>query len=52
MGGAAFTAEGQVRVTESGGDTLVEVNTTGADGAEMAFLLRGVTGMVEGDFIL
>ena len=39
IGAAAFSAEGQIRVTSAGGRTLVEVNTSGSGGAEMAIEL-------------
>lgn len=40
---AAFTAAGQVRLARSGADTIVEINTVGASGAEMTILLAHVT---------
>jgi Ca2+-binding RTX toxin-like protein len=52
IGGAAFSAEGQVRFTVSGGHTLVELNTTGAAGAEMSIDLAGVFALAASDFIL
>ena len=60
IGGAAFSAEGQVRVTAAGGSTIIEVNTLGASGAEMAIELANgaafgaanlvLTGNPNGDF--
>jgi hypothetical protein len=32
-----------VRAFQSGGDTIIEVNTTGASGAEMSIVLLGFT---------
>lgn len=55
IGTAAFTAAGQVRVTASGAsDTLVEMNTSGTSGAEMAILLKGIlpTAIFDEDFVL
>lgn len=54
IGQAAFTEEGQIRATQSGADTLVEFNTTGANGAEMEILLRNFTAsnLTPADFIL
>lgn len=40
IGTAAFSAAGQVRVVASGTDTLVQVNTVGAGGAEMEILVH------------
>ncbi len=54
IGTAAFTAAGQVRITALGAtDTLVEVNTTGASGAEMAIILKNIlpTAIFDEDFI-
>jgi Ca2+-binding RTX toxin-like protein len=50
----AFSAAGQVRAVASGADTIIEVNTTGADVAEMTILLKGVSAALinELDFIL
>jgi Ca2+-binding RTX toxin-like protein len=39
--GAAFTALGQVRVMTSGGNTIIQANTTGGLGADMAITLTG-----------
>ncbi len=55
IGSGPFTAAGQVRVTASGGsDTLVEINTSGASGAEMAIILKGIlpTAVFDEDFVL
>ena len=51
IGNAAFTAEGQIRAHASGGDMLVEVNTTGHAGAEMSILLSDVSSLNQLDFI-
>ena len=42
-GTLGFTSEGQVRVVQSGLNTIVEVNTKGATGAEMTIQLDKVT---------
>ncbi len=55
IGTAAFTAAGQVRITALGTtDTLVEVNTTGTSGAEMAIILKNIlpTAIFAEDFML
>ncbi len=55
IGTAAFTAAGQVRITALGAtDTLVEVNTTGTSGAEMAIILKNIlpTAVFDEDFVL
>lgn len=52
IGTAAFTAAGQVRLVEAGGNTTVEVETTGDGTADMAIFVQGVTGLGEGDFLL
>lgn len=39
VGLGGFTAEGQVRAVQSGADTIVEFNTIGVGGAEMAIVL-------------
>jgi Ca2+-binding RTX toxin-like protein len=53
-GTLAFNGEGQVRVRQLGADTVVEVNTTGVNGAEMMIRLAGVTAasLEAADFIL
>jgi serralysin len=40
VGTADFTAPGQVRVVESGADTLIQANTTGTSGAEFEIQVR------------
>ena len=40
IGGATFTAEGQIRASVQDGHTVVEVNTKGVGGAEMAIELQ------------
>jgi hypothetical protein len=54
IGGAAFSAEGQVRAFQSGADTLVQVNTTGASVSEMLIVLQNFTAatLTAADFIL
>lgn len=54
IGTAAFSGEGQIRVVQSGNDTVVEFNTTGNDSAEMEILLLGftATNVSAGDFVL
>jgi hypothetical protein len=52
IGTAAFSAEGQIRATASGGATIVELNTVGAAGAEMAIVLNGLVPLAAGDFAL
>ena len=48
-----FNGEGQVRVVQSGPNTIVEVNTTGTTGAEMTIQLDNVTAaaLTAADFI-
>ena len=41
IGGATFTAEGQIRASVQDGHTVVEVNTKGVGGAEMAIDFNG-----------
>lgn len=49
----SFTsASGEVRVTVSGGNTLVNVDTDSDSAAEMTILVAGVTGINAGDFLL
>lgn len=60
IGSAAFSAEGQIRVAVVGGSTVIEINTTGASGADMAIELTNgaafgaanlvLTGNPTGDF--
>jgi Ca2+-binding RTX toxin-like protein len=52
VGAAPFSAEGQVRVTHVGGDTVVGLNTTGPFGADMVIKLEGVVAMEGDDFLL
>ncbi len=55
IGSGPFSAAGQVRVTASGAsDTLVEINTSGTSGAEMAIILKGIlpTAIFDEDFVL
>jgi len=54
IGGAAFNAEGQVRAVAAGADTLLQINTSGAAGAEMTILLKGIDpdALDRGDFVL
>jgi glucose/arabinose dehydrogenase len=54
IGTARFTAEGQVRVKQSGADTIVQINTSGSDGAEMAIRLIGLQAgdVTAADFVL
>lgn len=52
IGGAPFTGEGQVRVSSLGAATLVEVNTSGAAGAEMVIVLENGAIPTAANFIL
>lgn len=56
IGTAAFSAVGQVRVGASGTDSLIQVNTVGASGAEMEILVHDgailPSQWVAGDFLL
>jgi Ca2+-binding RTX toxin-like protein len=51
---ARFTAEGQVRLKQSGADTIIQINTSGSDGAEMSIRLIGVQAgdVTAADFVL
>jgi Ca2+-binding RTX toxin-like protein len=53
LGSGAFTAEGQVRWYQSGVNTVIEFNTTGASGAEMQIQLQNFTAanLAASDFI-
>jgi hypothetical protein len=53
LGSGAFTAEGQIRAFQSGANTVIEFNTTGASGAEMQIQLNNFTAatLTFGDFI-
>ena len=52
--GRAFTAEGQVRIQQSGSATYITLNTSGTGGADMKICLTNFDGglLVSGDFIL
>jgi Ca2+-binding RTX toxin-like protein len=54
VGSAAFSAEGQVRVFQSAGSAIVEINTTGTDTAEMRIQLANFTASAldAADFLL
>ncbi len=43
IGSLAFTAEGQVRAFQSGNNTIIQVNRSGAGGAEMEIVLQNFT---------
>lgn len=52
IGGDAFSAANQARVTTSGGNTFVAINLTGADTAEMFIRLDGLHTLEQNDFLL
>ena len=54
IGASAFSAEGQIRAIQSGADTIVQFNTSGAGGAEMAVQLLNLTAtaLTASDFVL
>jgi len=53
IGQAEFTAEGQVRSYQQGGDTFIEVNTNNAlPGADMVIVLDTAVTLQTGDFVL
>ncbi|MFN0193778.1 MAG: hypothetical protein ACKVP5_17695 [Aestuariivirga sp.] len=54
IGAAAFTGEGQIRAVQTGVHTVLEVNTAGANGAEMTLTLLNFSAntLSEVDFIL
>ena len=54
IGTAAFTAEGQIRVFQDGLHAVVQINTRGSDGVEMAIRLYQVDAatLSEADFLL
>ncbi len=54
IGAVAFTAAGQIRAFQSGDDTVVQFNTTGAGGAEMELLLKNTLAAVvdAADFVV
>jgi hypothetical protein len=53
IGQAQFTAEGQVRSYQQGGDTFIEANTNnGLPGADMVIVLEPLVSLQGGDFVL
>ena len=51
--GGGLTGTGpSVRTAESGGDTMVFVDTDGDGGSDLRVTLQGTTGVTAGDFIL
>lgn len=52
IGGAAFSAQGQVRVYQSGGMTIVEANSQGDLAADLRIELVGPISLGEHDFLL
>ena len=52
VGGAAFAGLGQVRVFQSGGNTFVDLNTTGNNAPDMRIKLDGLVTLDAADFIL
>jgi serralysin len=52
IGTAKFTAEGQVRQITEGDHTVVQVNNSGADGADFEIQLKGLITLDGHDFIL
>lgn len=52
--GGPFTAAGQVRAFQAGGDTIIELNTVGASGAEAQIVLSGIAAatLTDPDFVL
>jgi hypothetical protein len=54
IGDASFSAEGQIRATQSGDDTRVSFNTSGNGGAEMVVILADFTAasLTESHFVL
>lgn len=50
IGTANFSAPNQVRFTSSGGSVLVQVNTAGPAGPEMAIIVDGVGSLTAADF--
>jgi serralysin len=54
IGSAAFTGEGQIRAVQAGVHTVLEINTSGATGAEMGLTLLNFTAstLTGVDFIL
>jgi Ca2+-binding RTX toxin-like protein len=52
VGEEGFDAEGQIRLVHAPGDTVLLLNTTGPNGAEMAIRLTGDIALTESDFFL
>lgn len=52
IGAVAFSGEGQIRATASGGITTVEVNVTGAALAESTFAVNGTFTLTNADFLI
>lgn len=52
IGAAAFSAAGQLRATAAAGQTVIEANVLGADGAEMVIRLQGALALSAADFLL
>jgi hypothetical protein len=52
IGTAAFSAAGQARYYQSGGDTYVELNADGSLSADATIQLTGLHTLVAGSFIL
>ena len=52
IGGADFTAAGQLRFYELGGNTIVEANVDTSLQADMSIQLKGIIALGLGDFIL
>ena len=52
IGSADFSAEGQIRVFNENGNTIVQLNTSGASGAESEIELTGLVNPSASDFIL
>lgn len=54
IGSSAFTGEGQIRAVQSGVNTAIYVNTSGATAAEMSILLFNVNASLlsDADFVL
>ncbi|MBC7802014.1 MAG: hypothetical protein H7Z10_15460, partial [Gemmatimonadaceae bacterium] len=52
IGGAAFTAVGQLRVVQSGGETRVELSTDADSAAEFTIRLDGLVTLIANDFVL
>lgn len=52
MGQSTFSDERQVRFVQQGGDTVVQINLTGNDGAELTIQIEGVANLQASDFIL